>query len=93
MIWKLLCRPDLLAPETWRNGERHFRTSTFVDVTSRGRVRPDSNNLGNRGRHAYAAQKDQIRKAKHRKGTVTLKEGFAATGQWNWRLNAQDAGR
>jgi hypothetical protein len=37
--------------------------------------------------------KDQIRKAKHRVGAVTLEEGFAGTGQWNWRLSARDAGR
>ena len=37
--------------------------------------------------------KDQIRKAKHRLSAVTLKEGFAGTGQRNWRLNARGAGR
>ena len=37
--------------------------------------------------------KDQIRKAKERIGAIALKEGFAGTGQWNWRLDAREPDR
>ena len=56
LIWLLLCRPTFLAPESKKNVGRHFRARTFVDVTRRGRVRPDATDLMTCGRHGDAAQ-------------------------------------
>ena len=36
--------------------QAHFLGDDFVDVTRRGRVRPDATNRGTRGRHKDAAQ-------------------------------------
>ena len=44
LIWLLLCRPTFLAPESKKNVGRHFSGEDFVDVTRRGRLRPDATN-------------------------------------------------
>ncbi len=56
LIWPLLCRPTLLAPESKKNVGRHFSGEDFGDVTRRGRLRPDATNLRTCGRHGDAAQ-------------------------------------
>jgi hypothetical protein len=44
LIWPLLCRPAFLAPESKKNGGRHFSGEDFIDLThnrsSRLRRRP-----------------------------------------------------
>ncbi len=56
LILPLLYRPTFLSPESGKNVGRHFLGDDFVDVTRRGRVRPDATNRGTRGRHKDAAQ-------------------------------------
>jgi hypothetical protein len=46
LIWRLLCRPTFLSPESKKNVGRHFRAGTFFDATRRGRVLPDANSIG-----------------------------------------------
>ena len=41
----LLCRLIFLAPESQKNGGRHYRARTVFTVMPRGRLRPDATNL------------------------------------------------
>ena len=56
LAYLLLCRQTFLAPESKKNGGRHFRTRTFFDVTPRGHLRPDATKSGAGGRLGDATQ-------------------------------------